>query len=303
MDAQGPSHTALGAALLRAAHLVLDDASRVFVDTLALSLCGAREPSRLQTMLGELHHEAAQLVGPAHALTVVRAVQAAVLVRSRYTEECVEAALTQGVTQYVILGAGLDTFAYRRPELLDRLRVFEVDHPAMQQWKRDRLREIEIAIPAALTFVPVDFEHQSLMAALQAGGYRVDERAAFSCLGVSQYLQAAALQSTVTQLATAAPGSFLILGYLVPEALLDAENRRVRTFLNGLTATRGEPIVTDFVPAVLSRLLESVGFTCVGDLGAEGELAHYLAGRTDGLRHPQTHRLVHAWVGNSYRES
>jgi O-methyltransferase involved in polyketide biosynthesis len=147
----------------------------------------------------------------------------------------------------------------------------------------------------------MDFEQQTLMGTLRIAGYRLEERAAFSCLGVSQYLSADAIQATLAQLAHAAPGSLVLFGYLVRESLLDEENHRVRTFLNVITAVRGEPILTDFVPAELRRHFAALGFTDVTDLGADSGLAHYTAGRTDGLRHPQTHRLVRARVGEQRR--
>lgn len=302
MDAHHPSHTARGAALLRAAHLIVDASPPVFVDTLAGPLCGAHDARAVSTLLTALHQEAGQIVGSEHADAVLRAVRAAVLTRSRYTEEVVEAVCAHGTTQYVILGTGLDSFAYRRRSLLDRLHVYEVDHPVTQQEKRAQLAAAAIAVPAALTFVPMDLVQQPLLSTLGAHGYRTDKPAVFSCLGVSQYLPAPALASLLTQLATAAPESLLLLGYLVAETLLDRENRRVRTFLNHLTAARGEPIVTDFVPETLARQLTTAGFTQVQDLGTEHGLGHYTAGRTDGVSHPQTHRLIQGWVGAVVRE-
>lgn len=296
MESTGPSGTALSAALLRAAHLLFDEEPKVFVDELAMPLCGFHDVSALRTTLTALQDEAERIVGTAHAAAALRAVRTAVLVRSRYTEEVVEASLHDGISQYVVLGAGLDSFAYRRRDLADRLRVFEVDHPATQQWKRARLQAMSIPLPSHLTFLPIDFERQALMDALQEGGYQHDERAVFSCLGVSQYLRAEAIQETLAQLASAAPGSRIIFGYLVPETLLDEDNCRVRALLNTLTAARGEPILTEFTPAGLRAQLEAMGFTEVTDLGEDNGLAHYTAERTDGLQHPHTHRVVHARV-------
>jgi methyltransferase (TIGR00027 family) len=291
------SGTALGAALLRAAHLILDGDPKLLSEELGMLLAGVPNLTALRATMEAFHEEAARVVGEAHAASVLRAVRTAQLVRSRYTEEAVEAAVADGVRQYVLLGAGLDSFAYRRRDLADRLRVFEVDHPATQVWKRERLDALGVALPAHLRFVPMDFERQKLLDALQLGGYRLEERAVFSCLGVSQYLSAEAIYATLTQLATAAPSSVVLVGYLVRAALLDADNHRVRTLLNVLTAGRGEPILTDFVPAELQRQLERLGFTEVTDLGVDSGLAQYTTGRTDGLHHPQTHRLVQAWVG------
>ena len=296
MDSSQPSATALSATLLRAAHLLVDDAPPVFVDEFAMPLCGARDTAHLRMMLTALQDEAARYVGAAHADSVLRAVRAAVLIRSRYTEEVVEASLTHGITQYVILGAGLDSFAYRRRALVDQLRVFEVDHPATQAVKRERLCALSVPLPAQLTFVPLDFAQDTVMGALRAGGYRADEPAVFSCLGVSQYLPVTIQHMLLTQLASAAPGSVLLWGYLVPESLLDDDNRRVRACLRAITAARGEPILTDWTPMEMRAQLQTSGWTEVTDLGAESALAAYTVGRTDGLQHPQTHRLIHAFV-------
>lgn len=296
MDSSQPSATALSATLLRAAHLLLDEAPPVFVDELALPLCGARDATHLRTMLTTLQDEAARYVGATHAASVLRAVRAAVLIRSRYTEEVVEASLAHGITQYVILGAGLDSFAYRRRTLLDRLRVFEVDHPTTQAWKQAQLRALSVSLPSQLTFVPLDFTQDTVMGTLRAGGYRIDEPVVFSCLGVSQYLPVATAQRLLTQLASAAPGSVLLWGYLVPESLLDDDNRRVRACLRAITAAREEPILTDWPPAEMRALLQACGWTAITDLGAESTLATYTVGRTDGLQHPQTHRLIHASI-------
>jgi methyltransferase (TIGR00027 family) len=299
MDTDGPSGTALSAAVLRAAHLVLDAPPHIFVDELAMPLCGIQSTEAFHARLTALHDEAARVIGHAYAAAAFRAVRAAVLIRSRYTEDTVAAALAQGITQYVILGAGLDAFAYRRRDLLDRLHVFEVDYPATQQWKRERLRELGVAMPPQCTFVPMDFARETLMTVLHANGYRREQPAVFSCLGVSQYLPAAALHATLAQIAVAAPGSVLLFGYLVPETFLDDDNRRVRQLLNVFTAARGEPILTAYTPTEIGQQLQAFGWTEVSDLGVDTGLAHYTAGRTDGLQHPQTHRLVHAQLGAS----
>ena len=127
--------------------------------------------------------------------------------RSRYTEDELSKALARGIKQYVILGAGLDSFAYRRRDLADVLRVFEVDHPATQQWKRVRLQELGIELPPNLTFIPINFEQQTVTAALQAGGYWPEEPAFFSWLGVIGYLTEEATFKTLREVVAAAPGS------------------------------------------------------------------------------------------------
>jgi methyltransferase (TIGR00027 family) len=269
-------------------------------DELASGLCGVQDPAKLQALLARRYVEAEKVVGSAQAATVICAVRAAVLTRTRYTEEAVRTALPRGLTQYVILGAGLDTFAYRHRDLAATLRVFEVDHPTTQEWKRRRLQAMAIPLPAHLTFIPVDFEQESLMEALIMGGYRPEVPALFSLLGVTQYLTAEAVWTTLRHVATAAAGSELLCGYLVPPSHLDTDNQRVLTFLHAVTATRGEPIRTFFTPDELASGLHTLGFSQIRDVGSDGVLAQYTHGRTDGLETPQTHRLVHARVGTSH---
>lgn len=297
MDGGQPSRTAIGAALLRAAHLVCDGEPKIFLDPWAAALSGTYEVGAIQTALAAMEAEAAAVVGPAHAAFVVGAVRTAVLVRSHYTEEAVMAAVARGLTQYVILGAGLDSFAYRRREALGRLRVFEVDHPSTQAWKRARLQALGITLPPQLTFLPLDMERQSLMTVLEAGEYHREEPAVFSCLGVSQYVPVAAVQTLLEQVALAAPGSLVLCGYLVPETRLTPPHQLVLTFLRQLTAARAEPILTVFTPEDMAARLTALGFVDVHDYGADHGFGQYTAARTDGLRYPQTHRLVHARVG------
>lgn len=299
MEAGQPSGTALSAALLRAVHLVCDGEPPILRDELASGLCGVQDPDKLQTFLARMRTEATNVVGAAQAETVLRAVRAAVLTRTRYTEEAVRAALPRGLTQYVILGAGLDTFAYRHPDLAATLRVFEVDHPTTQAWKRARLQAMKIPLPAHLTFIPVDFERQSLGEVLLLGGYHPEVPALFSLLGVTQYLTAEAVWATLRHVATAATGSEVVCGYLVPPSSLDTNNQRVLTFLQAVTATRGEPIRTFFTPDALAKGLHTLGFNEIRDVGGDGALAQYTHGRTDGVQTPQTHRLVHARVGTA----
>src|SRR5215831_1256196 len=174
MSAQVP-FTAVGAAFLRAAHLTEDGNPKIFQDTLARALVG-RE---LTTLL-----ENAVQSWPPEILPVARV---AMVTRAHYTEDRLLQRYHAGVEQYVILGAGLDTFGYRRPDVLGALRVFEVDHPMAQAWKRERLREAGIQEPVGVRFVPVDFERESLQEELARMGFRLDAPAFVSWLGVTQY--------------------------------------------------------------------------------------------------------------------
>jgi methyltransferase (TIGR00027 family) len=153
-----PSATATFCAMVRAAHLLWDQPPKIFQDTLALQLSGCQSEADLKAQINQIEAELARSTNPDFALATRRSMTAQVVTRSRYLEDEVDAAVRRGVSQYVILGAGLDSFAYRRLELAKVLQVFEVDHPATQMWKRDRLRAASVELPSNLSLVPVDFE-------------------------------------------------------------------------------------------------------------------------------------------------
>jgi methyltransferase (TIGR00027 family) len=206
-----------------------------------------------------------------------------VIMRSRYLEDEVEQAIGMGVSQYVILGAGLDSFAYRRTDLVKVLRVFEIDHPATQAWKRTRLREARVELPPNLSLVPIDFEKQSLIESLRMSGYRADTPAVFSWLGVATYLTYDAIFSTLRTVAALAPGTESIFQHSVRKELLDKENQRVFAGAIALVAARGEPFQSFFEPERLAQQARELGFVEVSDLGPEEAGERYFAGRADGL--------------------
>ena len=298
MEEGRPSSTARGAAMLRAAHLLLDEEPKILTDNFALGLSGAESEAALRIALEMMRADFAQRASPELAHSLLRHLRASVTMRSRYTEDELSTAITRGVRQYVILGAGLDSFAYRRRDLTEVVRVFEVDHPATQQWKRARLQELQIALPPNLTFIPIDFEKQTLAEALRAGGYSPREPAFFSWLGVTGYLTEEAIFKTLREVAIAAPGSEIVFGYGVREELLNKESRQMRAALRAQVAARGEPTLSLFEPTDLAARVKAVGFAQVWDFGPEAANARYFAGRTDGLRVAPLTRLMKARVGN-----
>lgn len=284
MEAGRPSRTAIDSAMGRAAHLYLDNDPKIFHDPLALSLSGADNEAALRAALGAIKTEITRQFTPELAQAVIQDLCVSVTMRQRYTEEELEKALSGGVAQYVILGAGLDSFAYRRPDLISRLHVFEVDHPATQQWKRARLQELHLPLPSNLTFVPVDFERQTLAEELRAGGHRAELPTFVSWLGVAVYLTEAAVFETLRYVASFAPGSEIVFQYHLPESLLNEEERQLLAIYKMGTAARGEPFVSFFEPTNLAARVRAVGFSQVWDLGPEDADVRYFAGRTDGLR-------------------
>jgi methyltransferase (TIGR00027 family) len=267
----GPSHTAYRVAVSRAAHQVLDE-PRVLEDPIALAIVGAAAVAAIRT--APLRYR----VRPARYL------RAFLVARSRVAEEALAQAVRGGVRQYVVLGAGLDTFAYRNPYRAEGLTVFEVDHPATQAWKRGQLEAAGIAVPASLRFVSVDFETQQLGERLAAAGLRADERAFFSWLGVSMYLTRAAIGATLGYVAGLPRGSGIVFDYAMPPAGLSPVRRLVVRALLKRVAAAGEPWKTFFEPRALAAQLRALGLTELEDLGCEDLNARFFGARSDGLR-------------------
>lgn len=279
MEVGRPSRTALSAATHRAVHQLLD-VPKIFDDPLALRMICANAESGIRVDLCRLQKG--------------RSLRAFIALRSRYAEDELARAIQRGVRQYVILGAGLDTFGYRNPYPVSRLSVFEVDHPATQTWKRMRLRDAEIAIPDSLTFAPVDFEQQTLADGLNLVGFRADEPAFFSMLGVVVYLTKTAVMETFKFVASLPAGSEIVFDYGILSSMLSERQRSARESLARRVAAIGEPWITHFAPASLARDLRGLGFKQVEDFGPQEANERYFKDRTDGLRISGSSRLMKA---------
>jgi methyltransferase (TIGR00027 family) len=276
------SRTAHSVAIRRAAHQLLDH-PRVHDDPLALAVIGAEAARTLQE---ELHKQQE---------TRARALRAFLAARGRYAEDQLKQALAQGVSQYVVLGAGLDTFAFRNPH--PGLRIFEVDHPATQSWKLERLREAGVAIPTSVAFVAVDLEEQSLGAALALYGFSSTESAFFSWLGVTPYLKREACLSTLGYIGKLPTRSGVVFDFAVTPDLLDTAQRAAISALSARVAAVGEPFQLFFHPEELAADLELCGFRDVEILAGEQINDRYFKDRTDGLRIVGSlGRLTCAWV-------
>jgi methyltransferase (TIGR00027 family) len=297
MEEGRPSVTAMMAAMTRAAHVLWDSEPKILRDDLALGLSGIENEAALRAALEGLRAEIAQRTTPEFAQSLFRYVRAFMALRSRYVEDALGKAMERGVAQYVILGAGLDSFACRRRDVADVLRVFEVDHPATQQWKQARLHALGVELPPNLTFLPIDFEKQTLREGLRAGGYRLEEPGVFSWLGTTQYLTEDALFSTLRDVATLASGTEIIFEYEILDSLLDEENQRMVAVLKANAVALGEPWLSFFDPASLMARIRELGFTEVRDLGPEEANTRYFGGRTDGLCIANIGHLMKARVG------
>lgn len=284
MDENCPSRTALRVAMRRAAHQIMDD-PKVFIDPLALRISG------LENLSAEDPNQ--KWLEKTPLSSVLRASLAA---RSRYAEDELHAAIKQGVSQYVILGAGLDTFAYRNPYPQDVLHVFEVDHPSTQIWKRNRLDEADIPIPQTLTFSPVDFETETIEDGLRRAGLDTGKRTFFSWLGVVMYLTSSAISATLRFVASMPVGSGIVFDYMISPSLLNPTARKVFNSLAHRVASVGEPFETFFDPASLEATLLTMGFRQIQDIEPEEMDARYFRGRKDMLRVGRLSHVMHARV-------
>jgi methyltransferase (TIGR00027 family) len=280
MEAARPSRTALRVALRRAAHQ-LYDSPVVFPDPIAVPILGAE-------YLPEVHRTATKLHKPFSV-----ALRAFLVARSRYAEDLLAKAVTNGVTQYVLLGAGLDTFAYRNP--YPNLHVYEVDHPATQAWKRALLHQSSIPIPPNLTYAPVDFEHHSLPTQLLATGFNPTTPTLFAMLGVVPYLTLEAFRSTISFIAAHPPGTGLTLDYGQPRRVLPFFEQLAHDSLASRVAQAGEPFQLFFTPAEIAN--ELAAFSTIEDLGTPEINERYFAHRADKLAvRGGAGRLLSTWL-------
>ena len=280
MEQAVASRTALSVALRRAAHQIYDSPV-VFNDPIAVTILGATYAEQLQGT--PLRPDRPFSTG----------LRAFLVARSRYAEDNLARAVSSGVEQYVLLGAGLDTFAYRNP--FAQLRVFEVDHPATQQWKRELLQRNGIAIPERIAYTPVDFERQSLSAQLSDAGFNFQEPAFFAWLGVVPYLTPEAFRATLSFIADQPAGSGLTLDYSRPREVLPPLERLAHDSLASRVEKAGEPFRLFFtLPEMAAELSR---FRGLEDLGAVEINARYFAGRTDQLAMRGTAgRFLSAWL-------
>ncbi|WP_218508163.1 class I SAM-dependent methyltransferase [Variovorax sp. dw_308] len=283
MKRTGPSLTARGVAASRAAHQLLDQPV-VMDDPIAVPIIGREDADRIALGGRLLDNDAA------------RALRAFVVARARFAEAELGAAIERGVGQFVVLGAGLDTFAYRNPYPAARLRVFEVDHPNTQAWKRERLAEAGIQEPSTLRYVSCDFEHQDLATELRAAGFERDKPAFFSWLGVSMYLEHEVVMDMMRFFRSLPAGSGVVFDYLAPVESVGFLRQILIGMMTVQLAWLGEPWKSYFDPAGLVEALRALDFSHVSDLGPSDLNAMYFPDRPEqlmagGLGHMLTVRV------------
>jgi methyltransferase (TIGR00027 family) len=261
-----PSRTARAAAFHRAAHQVLEH-GRIFADPLALRILG--EDADNIARVAERHPSG-------------RRMRIFIAARTRFAEDALAAAFERGVRQLVVLGAGLDTYAYRGM-LRDRLHVFEVDHPATQAWKRQRLAEAAIPLPASLTFAPIDFERETLAEGLAAASFDPAQQTFFTWLGVVPYLTEEAVWPTLGFIASLPNGAHVTFDYGDPPASLSPEMRASHDRRAARVAELGEPWINYFESDELRAKLLSLGFSEVEDLGPPQIASRYFPNRVPSI--------------------
>jgi len=266
-----PSKTAMRVAMRRAAHQIFD-IPRVLDDPIALPIIGAETAAKVEA-------ERSKQEG-----RVARTIRAFMVARSRFAEDELARSIGRGATQYVILGAGLDTFAYRNPFADSALRVFEVDFPATQEWKRRKLAAAGIPIPASVTYAPVDFERQTLAEGLRLAGFDLAKPTFFSWLGVTMYLTEEAAMATLGFIGSTPPGGGVVFDYAIPRSSLNLIGRLALDAMAARVAALGEPFQTYFEPKALAERLRQMGFHSVEDLDSAAINERYFKDRADGLR-------------------
>jgi len=266
MQSGKPSQTALAAALHRAAHQVLEQGG-IFDDPLALRILGMDAPA---------------VARRAEENPSGRRMRLFIAVRTRFAEDALAAAFEGGVRQVVVLGAGLDTYAYRNP-FGDRMRLFEVDHPATQAWKHQLLRDAAIPLPSSLTFVPVDFERETLAERLAASAFDRTQQTFFTWLGVVPYLNEEAVWSTLAFIAGLPNGAHVVFDYSDPPASLSPEMRASHERRAQRVAGLGEAWVTYFEAEKLHAKLVDLGIAEIEDLGPAQIVSRYFPGRAGSL--------------------
>ncbi len=270
--------------MLRAVHQIVDDSPKVLRDYVILQLLG-------QDVVDQIHANLERAQEP-----WAIGLRSHVLIRSRFAEDRLAAAVQRGISQYVIVGAGLDTFGYRQPGWAEGLRIFELDHPASQANKLDRLKSSGITIPNNVALVPVDLETSSLSDGLLPAGFDSSKPAFFSCLGVMVYLAEETAEAIFRFVASQQPTSEIVFTFSRPKSDLSPQEALHQSRISVAVEAMGEPWRTFYDPDVLLKKLEVMGFSNITFLTPEEAEENYLKGRSDRLRAPRRGRIASAVV-------
>lgn len=267
-----PSRTAMAVAMQRAAHQILDT-PRVFEDDFALRILGTDSGKLVDAFIEESNSTGNQSSISSRAFLAAR---------SRYAEDRIDGAFQRGVRQCIILGAGLDTFGYRCKQ--SDVRIFEVDHPATQAWKRSLLVNAKIQVPDSIFFTAVDFGKMSIEAELLKSGWNADEPSVVSWLGVASYLSRQTVLEMLALLGSFVGGSEIVFDYVISPHLMTQSQQEWFDWLNPKISAGGEPLQTFFDPSELRNILINEGFSLIEDLSPADLNTRYFANRQDSLK-------------------
>jgi methyltransferase (TIGR00027 family) len=276
-----PSRSALMAAAARAAHLEVDQPPFLFEDGLARRLLGNQADELLS-----YHHKSG-------SHPVLMGTRLAVTTRARYAEDRLADAIARGIKQYVILGAGLDTFAYRST-LAAGLAVYEVDEPDTSAWKREVLDAAGVAVTAGVRFVPADLVHVPLMEHLVEAGLDLERPAFVSWLGVTMYLERSAIERTLNAVGRMVAGSELVCDHVLPPAQRDEAGAEYASFAESVGAANGEPWVSSLTVDEVATMVASAGFELIAQPLLIDWVGHDLWRRSDSIRPSRLWAMAHA---------
>lgn len=261
-----PDNTAVRTALWRALHVQVDAKPYVIEDEVGLKLVAPDGDWQERPDMKYTKRLRASIVG-----------------RARFVEDLIIEQHEQGVNQYIILGAGLDTFAQRRPDIASKLQIFEIDQPDTIAWKQQRLTDLGFGVPQYLHFVPVDFEISSWWEQLLKAGFDINKPAVIACTGVSLYLTKEAIIATLDQIATLAPGSKLAMTFYLPVELLDEEDKPMQEMAEKGARAAGTPFVSFFAPNEVLAMAKNAGFKDAKTISTRDIERYYFKDRADGL--------------------
>jgi methyltransferase (TIGR00027 family) len=286
MDEERSSLTAEGAAVMRAIHQTHAHQPKILDDPIS---------SRLVDTQSEFYKTRLELLERLPEPTRLR-LKATFVMRSRFAEDCLKRAFEEGVDQYVMLGAGLDTFSYRQPLWANGLRIFEFDHPATQRWKRRRLAEAEVIVPSNVRFVAVNFEEEALATAVSRAGVDPGAPAFFSMLGVSQFLTESAFDQTLRVVLSMPSPSEFVFSFVATDAVLPPDDVALVIAFSAQFAAIGEPWLLRFAPEELVAKLTEIGFPRVSHLTPERANQRYFQNRRDGLNAALIEQMISAGI-------
>lgn len=261
-----PDNTAVRTALWRALHIETDAQPYIIEDELGLKLVAPEDGWQERP-----------------DMKYTKRLRASIVARARFVEDLIIEQSKRGIDQYIILGAGLDTFAQRKPDVASGLQIYEIDQPGMLAWKQERLTELGIGVPDNLHFVPVDFEISSWWDELLKAGFNINKPAVIACTGVSLYLTKEAIITTLNQIATLASDSTLAMTFYLPIELLDDEDKPMQEMAEKGARASGTPFVSFFAPGEILAMAKNAGFKDAKTISTRDMEQSYFKDRPDGL--------------------